>query len=367
MQTDPLCARRVLLAATGLTPQVVTETLYALMREGGSALPTELHIVTTAEGADRARLALLSAQPGWFHRLLADYRLAPIAFDDSHIHVLAGPGGLPLPDIRSADDNARAADQVAELVRQLSADDVAQLHVSLAGGRKTLGFFAGYALSLWGRDADRLSHVLVSEPYESSWDFFYPTPYERIVQTRDGKLVDCALAQVTLAELPFVRLRHGLPRALLDGRTGFADAVAAAQRRLGPARLVLHLDDGWVAAGDQQVLLPPADMAFLAWFVRRARSGLPGLRCPLDGQPSVEHAQAYLAEYRRIRVDDDHPAQRYRLGMGKAGFLERKSKLNASLVASLGAAAAAPYLIVGEGRRPMQYRLTLPKEALRFV
>lgn len=131
------------------------------MREGGSALPTELHIVTTAEGADRARLALLSAQPGWFHRLLADYRLAPIAFDDSHIHVLAGPGGLPLPDIRSADDNARAADQVAELVRQLSADDVAQLHVSLAGGRKTLGFFAGYALSLWGRDADRMWDVLV--------------------------------------------------------------------------------------------------------------------------------------------------------------------------------------------------------------
>jgi len=35
-----------------------------------------------------------------------------------------------------------------------------QLHVSLAGGRKSMRFFAAYALSLWGRDIDRLTHVL---------------------------------------------------------------------------------------------------------------------------------------------------------------------------------------------------------------
>jgi CRISPR-associated protein (TIGR02584 family) len=204
--------RRTLLVVTGLTPQVVTETLYALMQDDRAAMPHELHIITTAEGAQRARLALLSDQPGWFARFIADYRLAPITFSDEHIHVLSDSRGQPLDDIRSAADNEHAADQIADWVRRLTADAGTQLHVSLAGGRKTLGFFAGYALSLWGRDGDRLTHVLVNEPYESSWDFFYPTPYERIIETRGGKLADCMQAEVTLADIPFVRLRHGLPQ-----------------------------------------------------------------------------------------------------------------------------------------------------------
>ncbi len=41
--------RRILLAVTGLTPQVVTETLYALAcRPQTPWVPDEIHLVTTA-------------------------------------------------------------------------------------------------------------------------------------------------------------------------------------------------------------------------------------------------------------------------------------------------------------------------------
>ena len=148
VDTIPLAdgPRRILLAVTGMTPQVVTETLYALMQQGPQALPHALHLLTTAVGAERARLALLSEQLGWFQRFLADYQLASIRFDASHIHVLQDAGGQPMDDIRSATDNALAADQVVDLVRRFTAQPGVQLHVSLAGGRKTLGYFAGYAL-----------------------------------------------------------------------------------------------------------------------------------------------------------------------------------------------------------------------------
>ena len=361
--------RRILLAVTGMTPQVVTETLYALMQQGRQALPHELHLLTTAVGAERARLALLSEQLGWFQRFLADYRLAPIAFDADHIHMLQDADGQPMADIRSAEDNALAADQVADLVRRFTAREDVQLHVSLAGGRKTLGYFAGYALSLFGRDGDRLSHVLVSDPYESSWDFFYPTPYERIIKTAQNRLVDCAQAEVTLADIPFVRLRHGLPEALLDGRAGFAQAVAAAQAGLAPPRLVLDLARQRVQAAGRAVNLAPADLAFLAWFARRAAAALPGLTCPRDGVPLAEHAAAYLLEYRRVRGvlgDDGRSAARYRQGMDKGQFLERKAKLNQALRGALGL-AAVPYLVVGEGRQPMRYRLALAAAAVGFV
>ena len=66
--------RRVLLAVCGLSPQIVTETLYALAADAHAPfIPTEVHLITTQEGARRADLSLLSADLGWFHRLCSDY------------------------------------------------------------------------------------------------------------------------------------------------------------------------------------------------------------------------------------------------------------------------------------------------------
>jgi CRISPR-associated protein (TIGR02584 family) len=78
--------------------------------------------------------------------------------------------GQPLADIRSVADSHQAADQITKRVRALSADPDCALHVSIAGGRKTMGYYAGYALSLFGRRQDRLSPGLVSEPFESNLD-----------------------------------------------------------------------------------------------------------------------------------------------------------------------------------------------------
>jgi CRISPR-associated protein (TIGR02584 family) len=357
-----------LLVVSGLNPQVVTETLYALAMQQPPVVPREVHVLTTSEGAQRARLTLLSERPGWFRQLLADYRLGDVTFDDEHIHVLHDRAGHPLADIRTADDNRATADQVAELVRRLTRDEATALHVSLAGGRKTLGFFAGYALGLWGRPQDSLSHVLVDEPFESSWEFFYPTPYERIIQTRDHKVVDCAEAKVTLADIPFVRLRHGLPQRLLEGRASFAEAVQAAQGHLGPPSLKLALEGQRVTAGGQEIALPPAELAFLAWFARRVITGEPALPCPKDGVPNQDYRDAYLREYRLIvgpLGDDERTRRRYRDGMTKSDFEERKSKLKRVLVDALGA-AAVPYLIEGIGRNPMRYRLRLRPSAITF-
>jgi len=53
--------RRILLAVCGLSPQIVTETLYALASAPDLPfVPTEVHLITTREGAQRAELSLLS-------------------------------------------------------------------------------------------------------------------------------------------------------------------------------------------------------------------------------------------------------------------------------------------------------------------
>ena len=110
--------RRILLAVTGLSPQIITETVYALaVQRDPPWVPGEVHLLTTVEGAQRARLALLSEDPGWFHRLQLDYQLPEIQFDAAHIHILPDANGAPLNDIRTPEDNERAADFITEQVR----------------------------------------------------------------------------------------------------------------------------------------------------------------------------------------------------------------------------------------------------------
>jgi hypothetical protein len=75
-------ARRVLLAVSGLSAQIVTETIYALASNAAAPfVPTEVHVITTREGAQRAELSLLSDDLGWFHKLCADYHLPGITFN----------------------------------------------------------------------------------------------------------------------------------------------------------------------------------------------------------------------------------------------------------------------------------------------
>ncbi|HJO35324.1 MAG: CRISPR-associated ring nuclease Csm6 [Pseudomonadota bacterium] len=358
--------RRVLLAVSGLSPQIVTETLYALaIRAERPWIPTEIRLLTTARGAEHARLNLLSTEPGWFHRLRADYGLPQIRFDIACIEVIRDVDGLPLADIRSQADNDATADALIEAVRALTADPDCALHVSIAGGRKTMGYYLGYALSLFGRVQDRLSHVLVDQGFEGHPQFYYPSPGERVIHTlgANPRPLDCRQAEVTLAEIPFVRLREGQPAPLLAGSARFSEVVAALNRALAPPRLVIDVADGQVEAGGLAVPIAPANLAFLLWFARRARAGLPGLCRPADGVPDTDYGQAYLEEYDRLQGLNPRIEARYRDGMSQGDFDERRTRVNQALLEALGPREAAPYLIAGTGR-PKTYRLDLPAGAI---
>lgn len=64
--------RRILLCVSGTSPQIITETLFALAveTEGRPAfLPTEIRVLTTSKGAEQARLSLLAEDRDMFGRL----------------------------------------------------------------------------------------------------------------------------------------------------------------------------------------------------------------------------------------------------------------------------------------------------------
>ena len=219
-----------------------------------------------------------------------------IAFTVSHIETFTDAAGQPLADIDSASANTAVADAITAAVRALTADPTCALHASIAGGRKTMGFYLGYALSLFGRPQDRLSHVLVSLPFESEPQFFYPPAQPRVLDIKD-RPVHTSDARVMLAEIPFVRLRDGLDPRLVNGAASYSDVVAAAQAAVAPPELVLDLHTCRIRAAGHEFRLAPARLALLALFARRAQVGDAPLAAPIKDVPDVQWGARYLEQY----------------------------------------------------------------------
>ena len=357
---------RILLAVTGLSPQIVTETLYALcLSQSPPWIPDEIHLITSREGGERARLALLDAVDGQFHAFIRDYpQAASVCFPPENIHLIPGPDGEPLTDIRSPQDNALAADAIHALVRQLTAEPNNELHVSIAGGRKTMGFYLGYCLSLTARPQDKLSHVLVSDPFESLPDFYYPPAMPRLLHTRDGRPIHTADARIMLAEIPFVRLRPLLPAAALAPELSFSDAVAATQAHLEKPQLRINLAERQIHCGRHALNLPPQLFAWYIWLAQRCR----------DGLPPVRHTDADAAEFLAVyaqtvgidAVDYENTAEMLTKegGFSKEFFEQKRAKINRLLKNTLGL-AAEPYLIASLGQRPQtRYGLVLQADEI---
>jgi CRISPR-associated protein (TIGR02584 family) len=364
--------RRLLLMVTGRTPQVVTETLYALcVKQHPAFIPTEVHLITTAEGAQDARLALLAEPGGWFFRLCGDYGLDGIRFTPEHIHLIPGADGAPAQDIRSEAEHQACADLVTETVRRFTAEPDTALHVSLAGGRKTMTYYLGNALTLFGRPQDRLSHVLVPPPYESNREFFYPTPDSRPLFVDPlQRWFDARDAQVTLAEIPFVRLRDGLPRrfkTLESGGARFSEVVAAMQEALRPAAVeVLYVRRCIRIADGREVPLSPASLAFYGWIARRTKAGEPVLP-PRKRKPSADHYRAFLHE---AELADARDTLGGHIKVGRAMTREywndRKGQLRRELEQTLGPLAAAYDVTALSHGRPACYGLAIEPERIRI-
>jgi CRISPR-associated protein (TIGR02584 family) len=354
--------KRILLAVTGLSPQILTETLYALtVVQTPAWIPDEIHLITSKEGAERARLSLLDASAGQFHTFCRDYPVADkIHFSAENIHLIKDEHGQPLSDIRSPEDNALAADAIHALVRRFTADPATELHVSIAGGRKTMGFYLGYCLSMTARPQDKLSHVLVSDPFESLPDFYYPPATPRLLHTRDGRPIHTADARIMLAEIPFVRLRPLLPTAALAPELSFSDAVAATQAHLEQPQLRIKFAQRQILCGRKPVSLAPQLFAWYAWLAQRSQQEKGPVR-HTDADPA-EFLELYAQTISRDAVSWENAANLLSDGFPKDFFEQKSSKVNTLLKKALGL-SATPYLITRQGERPLsRYSLTLGSE-----
>lgn len=376
--------RRVLLMVTGRTPQVVTETLYALSRREPPFLPTEVHLITTAEGAQDANLALLDPREGWFHKLAEEYGLTGIRFDPTHIHTIRDAEGQEVADIRTEAEHRACADLISEMVRDFTADETdTALHVSLAGGRKTMTYYLGNALTLFGRPQDRLSHVLVPPPFETNRAFFYPPSTSRPLYIEHlQRYFDAKDAEVTLADIPFVRLRDSLPgrfKGLAQGTVRFTEVVAAMQQALEPPAVTVDYGQGALILGNGRLVhLGAADLAFYGWLAERRRSGKPPARIPGKdpGRWSAEHRRLYAGYLEEFEAQARHTDLREGTGQDMKAekamtyqfFTQRKTCIRRNLEEAVGPLADAYDIhnLTGD-KRPAGFGLRIEPGRIRVL
>ncbi len=290
----------LLLAVTGLSPQVITETLYGLLAQG-QPVPGEIRVITTLKGKERLIGSLLG-QGQKLAAFCADYRLPQIQFDESRIHVITNARGEPIDDATSEEDHGAIADFMVNLVRELTNDNDRAIHASLAGGRKTMTFLLGYAMSLFGRRQDRLSHVLVSAPFEEIPDFYYPTPTDKVVMTREHQSLNARDAKVHLVDIPFVRMREEMPQQIIRGTRGYAETVAQINLALDGTQLPVKLDFDRleITIGDR-CISPTSDAftfyAMMAYRLLEHEGDARGLQRPPRDDFAAHIAEEYLLAF----------------------------------------------------------------------
>lgn len=358
--------RRILLVVTGLTPQVVTETVYAMAVQAEIKLiPTEIHVISTQEGAERAALSLLDPLSGQFHAFCAEYAISGIDFPSENIHTITDAKGQSLSDIRTPEDNLRAADCIMHLVRNFCADESSALHVSIAGGRKSMGFFAGYALSLFGRLQDRLSHVLVSDPFESLPQFFFPPLKGKVLHSRNGRPVHTSDARIMLADIPFVRLRGGIPVSLKNSEISFHETVEGVQSELRFISLSFDIPRKQICCGGKWIKLSPALFAFYLWLAHRLGEVLihnrtVGWRDPITD----DYLKVYASVVGPMSASLEKAQQMLKNGFEREFFEQKTSKINRILKKALPLEAGI-YQIATFGLKPhKKYGLKLASDQL---
>ena len=365
-QTYP---RRILLAVAAKSPQIITETIYALAIEEPRWLPTELHVITTGRGAKTIQADLSHEGKNWLARLCADYQLPTIRLPSNHLHIITDTEDQPLDDVRNSADNICAADFITQFVREFTADPHCSLYASLSGGRRTMTYYMGYAMSLFGRPQDRLTHVLIEDDYFFNDEFFYPPPAAKLIPCRDGSFVDAQTIEITLADLPFIRLRDTLPVELLSGKQRFTDLIAAAQAQIAQPAVQFNWASKQLFCGSKLIKMQPLPMSFYVWMLERCMSQHSAIHWTTQETPSL--AEQFLKVYARIYSTNGYyeaAAKSLVNGLTKDWVEEKKSKINKALSDQLGLSHARPYLLHSHGKRPTTcLGLSLNPTAISFL
>ncbi len=370
----------ILLAVAGLSPRVITETLFALHESGRKI--DEIHVITTRDGKENIFSHLLGGPGGHFYRYLEDYGLEKrsVRFDHDDVHVIKDPYGNELVDILTAEDNERLLALCLELTFELTSDKDTSIFFSVAGGRKTMSSCLTLAAQLYGRPCDRIYHVLVSPEFESSRDFFYPSKPSRRIELKDRQgtpyYKDTKFARITLVPVPFVSVRDRLSSAQLKDPKDPGTLMLSLIKDQIPC-LTINVPDRKISYKTLEMDVTPSQAALYAFFTMVKKD------CPKESNACINCHDCFL-EISDIEKKSQDISKLYRAtgstrpmeemsstgiaGLTRENFRSLRSKINKAILDTFGPDAARQIEISATGTRPdTSYGIRMDKTKIKMV
>lgn len=350
--------REVFIFVAGTTPQIITETIYALINQNPPVHPDEIHIITTTQGKNLIKKNLI--ETGRFKEFCKEFNLNKSILNDESIIVVKDHNGTALDDIRKVTDNETLGDFITNFVKDNARDEKIRLHCSLAGGRKTMSFYLGSALQLFGRPWDRLYHVLVTPEFESNPDFYYKPVKDRVLK-KDGIELHTRDAEIFLAELPFIRLKDKIP---FNGKS-FKELVQESQKEIDTALtqpfLRINLNERTVYIGDIPIDMVPFQLMIYTAYIRQKTDNCKYpdkaycLNCTdcfppivdFSSRPALDNmAKDYKTIYKNQPLRADELLNKYPEGLEQNTIRQNISKINRTLKEHIEDETLQPYYLI---------------------
>lgn len=299
----------VLIAVTGMSPAVLTETVWALAHEPQPVIPDEIYTITTTGGRDAIQRQLFSTDQIWQQlrcSLLgsscdSDQRLTFSADAPNTIVASQKAGGTRqfLDRIDSEKQNFALADTILdELWKHTAKPDRGPIVISIAGGYKSMSALMMACFSLLGDTCDRITHVLVGAPYDHPKLGFYFPKQKKGVLTLDAATYSAEDADITLFDIPWVPFGKLFEKNLRNKPASYSDLVTRLRSQLpiDPVRPDYRWDEqrhcGVITCGESIYEVHGKPAALFVFLLARAEAGQPPICSHKD---AVEPLDAFLA------------------------------------------------------------------------
>ncbi len=190
----------ILIAVTGETPQILTESIYFYLNKNQKF--DKIIVLTTGKGVQKIKETIFKGKI--LAQLFKDVNKPPAdaPFTEKDIIVFK-KDGQPIMDVRSDDDINAATKDFYALLQKYTSQDNTKIIANIAGGRKNMGASLALGMQLFGRIQDEMVHVLVKEKVENMDTWFYPQ------NEKEKDFID-------VSSIPFIRVRDYIKNSFVD-------------------------------------------------------------------------------------------------------------------------------------------------------
>jgi CRISPR-associated protein (TIGR02584 family) len=359
-------SKNILICVTGLTPQIVTETLFCLSVKEKTPID-EIYILTTKRGKyvilgkDTAPNTPKSPLKKEIENLCRQYKLPLPKFENSDTHIIAAKEeSIELPDIRSDKDNILFPNKVSAFIREKAADLDNTLYCVITGGRKSMSVHLANSLALFARENDQLLHVLTKEEHE--FKDFYPKNKQ---QAND----------LEISKIPFVRLRPLLSKQMKSGRLinySFDRIVSFTQKQVklatGKNILFVDIEGRELKFGDEVISLEPMELLFYYHFVDKKQKGLGKIsiheiQAPVTSNKFLEYFSQF---YPHCYIPDQKKKQWIKTGFNAEDFRSKRSKINQKIKRLISDPDIAELFIIDVDKKWGESKYFIPADKNNF-